>query len=265
MRLRLTENAHHPRECCIGPCAHVEMLDCERGHVDPDHAISSRSHAANASGALVGHSIVIRELPLRIRTRIARPVNDGYSSVDGADLNRAGSVSATGKNPGEGPSRRVGRTGSTLFGSATRDCLIHRRSMFAFTCSSRATAATDAPGLLPDAMAAALNAGVYRRRRRFSAVCISVHLKISGHYRHANANRTVDDFAGRLQPVGDVCRQMGVSEATFYVWKKRYGNLGLLEVRELRQLRDENARLKRLVADLTLDRHILQEVVKKKI
>ena len=65
------------------------------------------------------------------------------------------------------------------------------------------------------------------------------------------------------QPVGDVCRQMGVSEATFYVWKKRYGNLGLLEVRELRQLRDENARLKRLVADLTLDRHILQEVVKK--
>ena len=67
------------------------------------------------------------------------------------------------------------------------------------------------------------------------------------------------------QPVGDVCRQMGISEATFYVWKKRYGNLGLLEVRELRQLRDENARLKRLVADLTLDRHILQEVVKKKI
>jgi len=67
------------------------------------------------------------------------------------------------------------------------------------------------------------------------------------------------------QPVGDVCRQMGVSEATFYVWKKRYGNLGLLKVRELRQLRDENARLKRLVADLTLDRHILQEVVKKKI
>jgi len=67
------------------------------------------------------------------------------------------------------------------------------------------------------------------------------------------------------QPVADVCRQMGISEATFYVWKKRYGNLGLLEIRELRQLRDENARLKRVVADLTLDRHILQEVVKKKI
>jgi putative transposase len=69
--------------------------------------------------------------------------------------------------------------------------------------------------------------------------------------------------AGQL--VGDVCRQMGISEATFYVWKKRYGNLGLPEVRELRQLRDENARLKRLVADLTLDRHVLQEVIQKKI
>jgi putative transposase len=66
------------------------------------------------------------------------------------------------------------------------------------------------------------------------------------------------------QSVSDVCRQMGISEATFYIWKKRYANLGLLEVRELRQLRDENARLKRLVADLTLDRHVLQEVIKKK-
>lgn len=67
------------------------------------------------------------------------------------------------------------------------------------------------------------------------------------------------------QPVGDICRQIGISEATFYVWKKRYANLGILEVRELRQLRDENARLKHLVADLTLDRHVLQEVIKKKI
>ena len=67
------------------------------------------------------------------------------------------------------------------------------------------------------------------------------------------------------QPIADVCRQMGISEATYYNWKKRYGNLGLLEVRELRQLRDENARLKRLVADLTLDRHVLQEVIKKNL
>jgi putative transposase len=50
------------------------------------------------------------------------------------------------------------------------------------------------------------------------------------------------------EAVSEVCRQMGVSEATFYVWKKRYANLGVLELRELRQLRDENARLKRLLA-----------------
>ena len=65
-------------------------------------------------------------------------------------------------------------------------------------------------------------------------------------------------------PTVDVCRQMGISEATFYLWKKRYGNLGVTELRQLRQLQDENTRLKRLVADLTLDRHILQEVIKKK-
>ena len=67
------------------------------------------------------------------------------------------------------------------------------------------------------------------------------------------------------QPIADVCRQMGISEATYYVWKKKYSDMGILEIRELRQLRDENARLKQLVADLTLDRHILQEVIKKKI
>jgi putative transposase len=66
-------------------------------------------------------------------------------------------------------------------------------------------------------------------------------------------------------PVADVCRQMGVSEASFYVWKKKYGKLGLTEIRELRQLRDENVRLKRLVADLTLDKHILGEVIAKKL
>jgi len=66
-------------------------------------------------------------------------------------------------------------------------------------------------------------------------------------------------------PVVDVCRQLGVSEATFYVWKKKYGKLGVSELREVRQLRDENARLKRLVADLTLDKHILSEVIRKKV
>jgi putative transposase len=47
------------------------------------------------------------------------------------------------------------------------------------------------------------------------------------------------------------------------IWKKRYGDMGMTEVKELRQLRDEDARLKRLVADLTLDKHILSEVVRK--
>jgi putative transposase len=66
-------------------------------------------------------------------------------------------------------------------------------------------------------------------------------------------------------PVSDVCRQLGVSEASFYLWKKKYGKHGMTEIREMRQLRDENARLKRLVADLTLDKHILGEVVRKKL
>ena len=66
-------------------------------------------------------------------------------------------------------------------------------------------------------------------------------------------------------PVADVCRQLGVSEASFYLWKKKYAKMGLTEIRELRQLGDENARLKRLVADLTLDKHILGEVVRKKL
>lgn len=66
-------------------------------------------------------------------------------------------------------------------------------------------------------------------------------------------------------PVADVCRQLGVSEASFYVWKKKYGKLGMSEIRELRQLREENSRLKRLVADLKLDKHILSEVIGKKL
>ena len=66
-------------------------------------------------------------------------------------------------------------------------------------------------------------------------------------------------------PVVEVCRQIGMSEATFYTWKKEYGELGVSELRKLRQLEDENARLRRIVADLTLDKQILQEVVKKKL
>ena len=65
--------------------------------------------------------------------------------------------------------------------------------------------------------------------------------------------------------IAEVCRQMGISEATFYNWKKKYGGLGVSELRELRQLKDENARLKQMVADLSLDRHVLQEIVAKKL
>ena len=65
--------------------------------------------------------------------------------------------------------------------------------------------------------------------------------------------------------VADVCRQIGVSEATFYVWKKKYAHLGVSELRRLRQLEDENSRLKQLVADLTLDKHMLSEALRKKV
>jgi putative transposase len=64
--------------------------------------------------------------------------------------------------------------------------------------------------------------------------------------------------------VADVCRQLGISDATFYVWKKKYANLCATELRELRPLREANAKLKRLVADLSLDKQILGEIARKK-
>ena len=66
-------------------------------------------------------------------------------------------------------------------------------------------------------------------------------------------------------PVGDLCRQLGVSDATFYAWKKKYAHLGVSELRRLRQLEEENNRLKRLVADLSLDKHMLSEALRKKV
>lgn len=65
------------------------------------------------------------------------------------------------------------------------------------------------------------------------------------------------------ETVVEVCRKHGISQQSFYLWKKKYAGLGLSELRELRQLREENGKLKRLVADLSLDRHILQEIVAK--
>ena len=65
-------------------------------------------------------------------------------------------------------------------------------------------------------------------------------------------------------PVPEVCRKMGVSEATFYNWKKKFGGLGPSELRRLRQLEEECNRLKRLVADLSLDKAMLQDVLAKR-
>ena len=64
--------------------------------------------------------------------------------------------------------------------------------------------------------------------------------------------------------VSDVTRQMGISEQTFYRWKKQYAGLESTQVRELKQLTEENTRLKKLVADLSLDKAVLQDVLSKK-
>jgi putative transposase len=65
--------------------------------------------------------------------------------------------------------------------------------------------------------------------------------------------------------VSEICRKMGISEATFYNWKKKYGGLGVSELRQLRQLQEENSKLKQIVADLSLDKQMLQDVIKKKL
>lgn len=65
--------------------------------------------------------------------------------------------------------------------------------------------------------------------------------------------------------VSEVIPRMGVSEQTFYRWKKLYGGLGVGELRRLKQLEEENRKLKQLVADLSLDKHILQDVLAKKV
>ncbi len=86
------------------------------------------------------------------------------------------------------------------------------------------------------------------RKSRFSAEQITMAL------RQAEAGT----------PVDEICRKLGVSQATFFRWKKRFGSHGVPEIRELRQLRDENGKLKQLVADLSLDKTILQESLRKK-
>lgn len=86
----------------------------------------------------------------------------------------------------------------------------------------------------------------------------------------ARKRHTPEQIAAALRqaeagtPIAEITRKLGVHENTFYHWKKKYGSLGTPEIRELRQLRDENMRLKKLVADLTLDKTMLQDVISKK-
>jgi len=68
-----------------------------------------------------------------------------------------------------------------------------------------------------------------------------------------------------MTSVDEVCRKLGITQATFYNWKKKYGGLGVSELRRLRQLEEENNQLRKLVADLSLDKQILQNVLKKKL
>jgi putative transposase len=66
-------------------------------------------------------------------------------------------------------------------------------------------------------------------------------------------------------PVAEVCRKAGVSEATYYNWRKKYGGLMPSEMKRLKQLEEENAKLKHIVADLALDKEMLQDVIKRKL
>jgi putative transposase len=65
--------------------------------------------------------------------------------------------------------------------------------------------------------------------------------------------------------IDEICRKMGISDTTFYKWRQKYGGLGPLELRKLKQLVEENSKLKRIVADLSLDKAMLQDVLSKKL
>jgi putative transposase len=66
-------------------------------------------------------------------------------------------------------------------------------------------------------------------------------------------------------PIAEVCRKAGISEASFYAWRKKYGGLMPSEMKRLKQLEEENQRLKKLAADLSLDKEMLQDVIRRKI
>jgi putative transposase len=87
------------------------------------------------------------------------------------------------------------------------------------------------------------------KRKRFSEEQIAFAL------RQAESGTTIEE----------ICRKMGISEPTFYRWKKVYAGMGVSEIRHLKQLEDENAKLKRVVSDLTLDKAMLQDVLRKNV
>jgi putative transposase len=66
-------------------------------------------------------------------------------------------------------------------------------------------------------------------------------------------------------PVADICRKAGISQATYFNWKKKYDGMQPPEMRRLKQLEDKNAKLKKIVADLSLDREMLQDVIRRKL
>jgi putative transposase len=66
-------------------------------------------------------------------------------------------------------------------------------------------------------------------------------------------------------PVADICRKVGISQATYFNWKKKYDGLLPNEIRRLKQLEDENSKLRKVVADLTLDKEMLQDALRRKL
>ena len=77
--------------------------------------------------------------------------------------------------------------------------------------------------------------------------------------------RAAEIELGKGQKTPDVCRKLGISEQTYYRWRKEYGGMQVSQARRLKELEVENRRLKRLVADLSLDKEILQDVIKRKL
>ena len=79
------------------------------------------------------------------------------------------------------------------------------------------------------------------------------------------ADRVCVAASGGRNAIAEVCRKAGISEASFYAWRKKYGGLLPSEMKRLKQLEEENGKLKKLVADLALDKEMLQDVIRRKI